>query len=150
VEAGGVLVFPSVVEPRFDADLVRDREAVRALLTSGGARLVDARPGPRFRGEVAEPRPGLRAGHMPGAASVPMDQLIAADGTLKPEPALRAVFASAGVDLAAPIVTTCGSGVTASVVALALARLGQPQIPVYDGSWSEWGSRDDTAVVTGP
>jgi thiosulfate/3-mercaptopyruvate sulfurtransferase len=150
VESGGVLAFPTTLTPMLDADLVRDVEAVRGLLTSGEARLVDARPAARFRGETPEPRASLRGGHMPGAANVPWDQVVTAEGTLKPAAELRDAFEAAGIDLGQPIVTTCGSGVTASVLALALARLGLERTPVYDGSWTEWGGRTDTPVVTGP
>ena len=140
---------PTTIEPAFDPSLVRDLDAVRGALDRSDAQVVDARPGPRFRGEVPEPRAGLRSGHMPGARSVPWGGLIAADGTLKSADDLRAAFQAAGVDLDAPIVTTCGSGVSAALLALALARLGREDVPVYDGSWAEWGSRADTAVAQG-
>lgn len=149
VEAGDVTPRPVAVEARFDADLVRDVEAVKRLLASGEARLVDARSGPRFRAEAPEPRAGLRSGHMPGAANLPWEAVVTPEGLLKPAGELRQVFVEAGVDLGHPIVTTCGSGVTASVLALALARLGLDRAAVYDGSWTEWGGREDTAVVTG-
>ena len=110
--------------------------------------VVDARPAPRFRGEAPEPRAGMRSGHMPGARNTPFDSLLNPDGTMKAAEELRALFAAAQVDLAAPIVTTCGSGVTASVVALALARLGRRDVPVYDGSWTEWGGRKDAEAET--
>jgi len=139
----------ATIEPAFDPSLVRDLEALRAALGDGETQVVDARPGPRFRGEVPEPRAGLRGGHMPGARNVAWNSLVAADGTLKPAADIRAAFEAAGVDLAKPLVTTCGSGVSASLLALALARLGRDDVAVYDGSWSEWGARSDTAVVTG-
>jgi thiosulfate/3-mercaptopyruvate sulfurtransferase len=134
---------------RFNADLVRDLDQVRAGLEDGSMQVVDARPAPRFRGEAPEPRPGLRSGHMPGARNAPFAEVIL-DGRLAPDETLRAVFDAAGVDLARPIATTCGSGVSASVLALALARLGRSDVAVYDGSWSQWGARTDTPVVTGP
>lgn len=149
-EAGQAALPPTTLVPSRDATLVRDLGAVRNLLASRAAQLVDARGGARFRGEAPEPRAGLRSGHMPGARNVPFDSLLNPDGTMKSAAELRPVFASAKVDLATPIVTTCGSGVTASVVALALARLGLERTPVYDGSWTEWGGRADTAIVTGP
>lgn len=150
VESGEI--FPRAVElqPIFDADLVRNANEVGALLTSGAARIVDARAASRFTGETPEPRAGLRSGHMPGAANVPWEGVVAEDGTLKPAPDLKAVFKSAGVNLAKPVVTSCGSGVTASVLALALARIGLDRVAVYDGSWTEWGGLSDAPVVTGP
>jgi thiosulfate/3-mercaptopyruvate sulfurtransferase len=123
---------------------------VRRELGAGGAQLVDARAAPRFRGDAPEPRPGLRAGHMPGAKNAPYASVIAADGTLKAPVALRRAFETAGVDIDRPIVTSCGSGISAAILALALARLGRWETPVYDGSWSEWGARADTPVATGP
>lgn len=137
------------LESVFDPHLVRDLDAVKDLLERREAQLVDARAGPRFRGEAPEPRAGLRAGHMPGACNVPWQPLINGDGTLKSADELRAAFTNAGVDLDQPIVTTCGSGVSAALLALALARLGRPDVAVYDASWTEWGGRTDTAVVTG-
>ena len=138
---------PVAVAPEPDPALVKDLDAVAAILASGSAQVVDARSAGRFRGEAAEPRASLRSGHMPGALNLPFDQVVNADGTLKSIDELKAVFAH--VDLDRPIVTTCGSGVTASVLALALARLGRLDVAVYDGSWTEWGGRPDTAVVTG-
>lgn len=134
---------------RYSNDLVRDKAQVRRALSSGKEQLVDARPAARFTGEAPEPRPGLRSGHMPGALNVPASSVIAPDGTMKPADQLQAAFEAAGVDLARPIITTCGSGITASILALALARLGRERTPVYDGSWAEWGREGDTEVVTG-
>ncbi|MFZ3006834.1 MAG: 3-mercaptopyruvate sulfurtransferase [Phenylobacterium sp.] len=149
-ESGQGALPPTTLSPSLDARLVRDVAAVKNLLESKAAQLVDARGAARFRGETPEPRAGLRSGHMPGARNTPFDSLLNPDGTMKSAGELRPLFAAAKVDLGAPIVTTCGSGVTASVVALALARLGRLDVPVYDGSWTEWGGRGDTAVVTGP
>ena len=128
--------------------LVRDLEQMRANLLSRREQVVDARSRGRFAGTEPEPRAGLRGGHIPGSVSLPHLELLGADGTLLPEPELRRRFAAGGVDLARPIVTTCGSGVTASTVALALYRLGREDAAVYDGSWSEWGARSDTPVAT--
>lgn len=138
---------PVAVAPEPDTALVKDLGAVTAILASGSAQVVDARSAGRFRGEAPEPRASLRSGHMPGALNLPFNEVVNADGTLKSADELKAVFAH--VDLDRPIVTTCGSGVTASVLALALARLGRFDVAVYDGSWTEWGGRSDTAVVTG-
>ena len=135
--------------PRVASDLVRDLNQIKRVLDNGREQVVDARPAPRFKGEVPEPRAGLRSGHMPGALNVPVGSVIAPDGRMKSAEEIRAVFEDAGVDLKKPIVTTCGSGITASVLALALARTGKDRVGVYDGSWSEWGGRDDTAVVMG-
>jgi thiosulfate/3-mercaptopyruvate sulfurtransferase len=149
VDSGEVVPDPTTVSPDFHPELVRDLDDLRALVDSGAAQIVDARGGPRFRAEVPEPRVGLRAGHMPGAHNLPFDDLLEPDGRMRPLPAIRSAFEAAGVNLARPIVTTCGSGITASVLALALARLGREDVAVYDGSWTEWGGRADTPVVTG-
>ncbi|HEY9236592.1 MULTISPECIES: 3-mercaptopyruvate sulfurtransferase [Phenylobacterium] len=149
IESGEVYPAKATVEPAFDADLVRSAADVRRIIESGEARMVDARSAGRFAGSAPEPRAGLRSGHMPGAANLPFEQVIAQDGTLKDTSELKAAFKSAGVDLGKPIVTSCGSGVTASVLALALARLGLDRTAVYDGSWTEWASLPDTPIVTG-
>jgi thiosulfate/3-mercaptopyruvate sulfurtransferase len=140
---------PTTLEPAFDPSLVRDLDAVRATLDRHDAQVIDARPAPRFRGEVPGPRAGLRGGHMPGALNVPWSGLIDTGGTMKSAEALGEAFQAVGVDLEGPIVTTCGSGVSAALLALALARLGREDVAVYDGSWSEWGGRADTPVVKG-
>lgn len=137
--------------PRFNAGLVRDINDVKAALTAGSEQVVDARAAARFRGEVTEPRAGLRSGHMPGARNVPYTTLLNDDGTLKTTEELRTIFEQAGVDLARPITTSCGSGVTAGVLALGLALIGHPDAAVYDGSWTEWGHENSGGdVVTGP
>ena len=135
--------------PRVAGDLVVDLPQMKRVVDSGRAQIIDARPKGRFTAETPEPRAGLRSGHMPGAINLPAAELFAADGLLKSAADLQAAFGAAGVDIKAPIVTTCGSGITASLLALALARMGRWRTAVYDGSWTEWGGRDDTAVVTG-
>jgi thiosulfate/3-mercaptopyruvate sulfurtransferase len=150
VEAGWPARPHGEFKAHADAALVRDLDQVRAALAGHAAQLVDARPAGRFTGETPEPRAGLRSGHMPGARSVPSSSVISAAGTLADGETLERLFTEAGVDLARPIVTTCGSGVSAATLALALARLGRADVAVYDGSWTEWGGRADTPVVKGP
>lgn len=130
------------------AGTIRSFDDVLKLCHTSDEQIVDARPAPRFLGEVDEPRPGLRRGHIPGSFNVPWNQLVDS-GALKPADELAAIFHQAGVDIQRPIVASCGSGVTASVVLLALFVLNAPHISLYDGSWSEWGARDDVPVVTG-
>jgi thiosulfate/3-mercaptopyruvate sulfurtransferase len=130
-------------------ELVRDFETVRDALATGAEQLVDARAAARFRGEAPEPRAGLRSGHMPGARNLPWSEVVRS-GSLAPPEALQAAFASAGVDLAKPIVATCGSGLSACILALAAAALGREDVAVYDGSWTEWAARDDARIATGP
>ncbi|THD80902.1 MAG: 3-mercaptopyruvate sulfurtransferase [Phenylobacterium sp.] len=149
VESGAAAPQPAAVEAAFRPGLVRNLDDVRRLVAGRAGQIVDARPGGRFRGEVSEPRAGLRAGHMPGALSLPFGELLNPDGTMKSAHEIHAAFQAAGVNLFRPIVTTCGSGVSASLLALALARLGREDAAVYDGSWTEWGGRADTPVVTG-
>jgi thiosulfate/3-mercaptopyruvate sulfurtransferase len=149
VEAGWIQKPHGEFKAHFDADLVRNLDQVRTALKRGDEQLLDARAAGRFTGETPEPREGLRSGHMPGAHNMPWASIVMPDGTLAPKAALEAAFAAAGVDIDKPIVTTCGSGVSAAILSLALARLGQWRVPVYDGSWTEWGGRSDTPVATG-
>ncbi|WP_244935170.1 sulfurtransferase [Acuticoccus sediminis] len=139
---------PATFVPHFRPELFADGDKVATVLESGGV-VADARAAERFEGRVEEPRPGLRSGHMPGARNVPFVNLIGEDGRLKDEAGLRAAFTEAGVDLSQPVVTTCGSGVTASVLSFALERIGTPSA-VYDGSWTEWGGDTARPVVKGP
>jgi len=136
-------VAPATYTPSFNGDLVRSADDVRDALAGAAPQIIDARSNDRFIGAAPEPRAGLRSGAMPGARNAPFDQLINAGGTLKAPDALRDIFEGAGVDLAAPAITTCGSGVTAAVLALALETLGHRQWSLYDGSWAEWGKEEN-------
>jgi thiosulfate/3-mercaptopyruvate sulfurtransferase len=134
--------------PRHNLDLVRDVADMKALLKDNSATILDARSAERFAGQSPEPREGLRAGHMPGAHNVPYGQLLNADGMLKSRDALHALFEAAGVDPHKPVVTSCGSGITACVLALALAETGHRRTSVYDGSWAEWGADESLPIET--
>jgi thiosulfate/3-mercaptopyruvate sulfurtransferase len=148
IESGELPPHPARFTARYRPELVADFDRVAAALQAGGP-VVDARPGERFRGEAPEPRPGLKSGHMPGAKSLPSGQLFNADGTFRLEAETTAALAEQGLlDGQAPI-ATCGSGVTAAMLALALARAGRWDAAVYDGSWTEWGGRDGAPVATG-
>jgi thiosulfate/3-mercaptopyruvate sulfurtransferase len=139
---------PAVFTPRFDAEAVASLADMRSVIEDGSAQIADARPRGRFTGQEPEPRAGIRPGHMPGAFNVPIATL-SQDGRLKSLTELRQTLRQAGIDPEKPVVTTCGSGVTAAVITLALHSLGHTDNRLYDGSWSEWGSRDDTPVKTG-
>jgi thiosulfate/3-mercaptopyruvate sulfurtransferase len=141
LERGEAKPTPRRFTAKFRPELVRDLAQVKANIGTEREQVLDARSRGRFMGTDPEPRPGLRGGHIPGSLNLPYDELHAPDGTLRPAEALRGAFVEAGVDLGRPIVTTCGSGITAAVLALALHRVGRPDVAVYDGSWTEWGSR---------
>nr|WP_111297662.1 3-mercaptopyruvate sulfurtransferase [Paracoccus saliphilus] len=131
------------------AALVRDVTQVAAASKLGDHAIIDARAPERFRGEVDEPRPGLRAGHIPGARNLPFGRLFNTDGTMIAPDAIRTAFEKAGVDLSKPAITTCGSGVTAAILSFALERIGHRNHSLYDGSWTEWGSFADLNIATG-
>jgi thiosulfate/3-mercaptopyruvate sulfurtransferase len=135
---------------RLDHSAVANLSAVKTLSASGNGQILDARSAARFAGDAPEPRQGLRSGHMPNALNLPFTDLISENGTFKQRDGLEQAFKNAGVDLSRPVTTTCGSGVTAAILTLALTVLGTRDVSLYDGSWSEWGARDDTDVVTGP
>jgi thiosulfate/3-mercaptopyruvate sulfurtransferase len=140
---------PRSFTPRLEDSFVASLDEVREALASGSAQVVDARPADRFNGQTPEPRAGLRSGHMPGSLNLPFVEIVE-HGRLKPPEALKAAFAEHHVDLTKPIITTCGSGVTAAILALAVEEAGGKVEGLYDGSWAEWGSRDDCQAVTGP
>ena len=135
--------------PLQNSELLRDLDDMKGYVAKGNMQIVDARPAGRFEGKDPEPRPGLRQGHIPGSKNVPSGSIVNADGTLKSKAELEKIFAAAGIDPSEPVVTTCGSGVTASMLALSLAVLGQTNAAVYDGSWAEWGKDEGLPIATG-
>ncbi|OJF91027.1 3-mercaptopyruvate sulfurtransferase [Pararhizobium antarcticum] len=139
---------PATFTPVFDPAAVTGFQEMSAIIASGDRQIADARGVGRFTGDEAEPRAGMRSGHMPGARSLPLG-VFSKGGKLKSLEELRSTIEAAGIDLSRPVVTTCGSGVTAAIISLALQSLGHTNNTLYDGSWSEWGSKPDTAVVTG-
>jgi thiosulfate/3-mercaptopyruvate sulfurtransferase len=145
---------PPVVRDRHmtvqrQAHLVRDVTQVANAAKLGAAQILDARGAGRFAGTTAEPRPGLRSGHIPGARNLPYPGVLNPDGTMKPPEGLRAALTAAGIDLSRPVITTCGSGITAAILNLALERVGHRSHALYDGSWAEWGMFEDLPVARG-
>ena len=148
VTAERTKVAPNIFHADFDAARVASLDEMKGIVASGESQIADARPAGRFTGEEPEPRAGVRGGHMPGAKSLPASTL-SRDGKLLPPEELKKRLEEAGVDLSKPVVTSCGSGITAAVITLALETLGHSANRLYDGSWTEWGGRSDTPVVKG-
>jgi thiosulfate/3-mercaptopyruvate sulfurtransferase len=149
LETGAVHRGPRTFVARLDASAVADLTTVARALESGEAQVVDARSAARFSGEAPEPRPGLPSGHMPGSVNLPYQALLDDGDLLSPEDMARA-FKQAGVDLEKPVITSCGSGVTAAILALAAQSIGHPVAALYDGSWTQWASRPGAPVEAGP
>jgi len=149
LERGEARAAPAHFAAALRKDMVRDFGAVSAALASNVATVLDARSAERFRGEAPEPRPGLASGHMPGAKNLPYERLLGPDGRLLQPDDIRRVVRGTGIDLARPAITSCGSGVTAALLFLALAQIGKEDVALYDGSWAEWGARADAQIVTG-
>jgi thiosulfate/3-mercaptopyruvate sulfurtransferase len=148
VTAEPTKIAPNVFHATFDAGRIASLADMRRIVETGESQIADARGPGRFSGSEPEPRAGVRSGHMPGARNIPYSAL-SENGVLLPKDRLRKVIEDAGVDLSRPIVTSCGSGVTAAAITLALETLGHTDNRLYDGSWTEWGSLSDTPVVTG-
>ncbi len=149
VSSDAVSPVAATFTPTLDTSAWRDKQAMQANVASRAEQVADARSPGRFQAIEPEPRAGVRGGHIPGARNVHYATMVNADGTLKSREDLRTQFAAAGLDLTAPIVASCGSGITACAVALGMVVAGASQFAVYDGSWTEWGSQSDTPVETG-
>ena len=133
---------------RFQAMMVRDKSDMARMAERAAAQIIDARGRDRFSGTAPEPREGLRSGHIPGSSNLPYSELLNEDGTVRPVDDIREAFINAGVDLSKPVATTCGSGVTAAVLALGLTLVGHKNHSLYDGSWTEWGADSKLPVET--
>jgi thiosulfate/3-mercaptopyruvate sulfurtransferase len=142
--SGDVQRAPANFHAKLDRDAVKDFSQIRQMIAAH-AQILDARSAGRFAGILPEPRPGISSGHMPGATSIPFTEL-AKEGRLKPAEELRQIFSTKGVDIKQPITTTCGSGVTAAVVALGLEVAGAKQVSLYDGSWAEYGAHPEAVI----
>lgn len=149
VETGNAGITRRIFTPRFKPELVRGFDDVRANLESRREQVLDARGPGRFKGLEPEPRPGVRPGHIPGSLNLHYASLLdPGDYTLRPQAELAALFSDAGIDTGRPVICSCGSGITAAILALALGRIGAREVSLYDGSWSEWGARADAPIET--
>jgi thiosulfate/3-mercaptopyruvate sulfurtransferase len=149
VESGMAIPEPKKFTPQFDRTLVADLERVEQALSTDTAQVVDVRPAERFRGEAPEPREGVRSGHIPGSLNVPASGIVEG-GTLASPKKIKSALAAGGVDPDKPVIASCGSGVSAAILWLALDSIGKPPQALYDGSWSDWGTRADKPAATGP
>jgi thiosulfate/3-mercaptopyruvate sulfurtransferase len=149
VEAGMVAREPTHFTAEMNEAMVADVERVKKTLVDRSAQVVDSRPAERFRGEAPEPRPGVRQGHMPGSLNLPSGKLVE-NGALASPQKIAAAVSEAGIDPSKPVITSCGSGVSAAILWLALDSIGKEPQALYDGSWTEWGGNEELPVATGP